>query len=282
MNARLFIPISTRRTCLRVYQYSTSFFASDKQDMCDKVNASAESMDVTEPSTKRVKLSESAASSGGLHPDIDPDILKNLGMPYQPNPLRFKIDAQCGRARASTIMLPHGPLRTPVFMPVGTKGTIKGLTPAQVKRHPLACEIILANTYHMGLHPGAENLKQLGGLHKFMQWDRNILTDSGGFQMVSLLKLAKITEKGVEFTSPENDGTKMMLTPERSMEIQNAIGADIMMMLDDVVGSDTCDDARFAEATYRTVRWLDRCIKAHARPSDQALFAIVQGGLDVS
>ena len=142
-------------------------------------------------------------------------------------------------------------------------------------------EIILGNTYHLALQPGTELLQRLGGLHKFMNWDNNLLTDSGGFQMVSLLELAKITEEGVCFKSPY-DGSEKMLTPEESIACQNRIGADIMMQLDDVVSSVNVDMARFEEATRRSVRWLDRCIAAHSRKPDQNLFGIVQGGLDIS
>ena len=195
--------------------------------------------------------------------------------------MSFKIHAECGRARAATLTLTHGPVRTPVFMPVGTQGTVKGLTASQLQSEHLDCEIILGNTYHLGLRPGAEILKDLKGLHNFSNWSKNILTDSGGFQMVSLLALADITEEGVTFQSPV-DGTRMLLTPEESMRIQNCIGSDIMMVLDDVVSSVSVDHARFKEATSRTVRWLDRCIKAHKNPSTQCLFAITQGGLDVT
>lgn len=166
-----------------------------------------------------------------------------LGEPHQPNPLQLVVDGQDGRARACTINLPHGPVQTPVFMPVGTKGTIKCLTSEQVNNDPLACQIILGNTYHLGNYPGTEALLELGGLHKFMNWKNNLLTDSGGFQMVSLFDLSRVTEQGVEFQSPV-DGSLMMLTPEKSMQIQNAIGADIMMMLDDVVSSKRTDHAR--------------------------------------
>jgi len=138
--------------------------------------------------------------------------------------------------------------------------------------------IILGNTYHLGHRPGPEVLREMGGLHKFMDWKKNLLTDSGGFQMVSLLKLAEITEEGVKFESP-HDGSEMVLTPEKSMQIQNDIGADIMMALDDVVSS-TTTGPRVEEAMYRTLRWIDRCIAAHKRPHDQNLFGIVQGGLD--
>jgi queuine tRNA-ribosyltransferase len=201
--------------------------------------------------------------------------------PVNGPPLTLRIDATCGRARATTIVLPHGTIATPVFMPVGTKGSVKGLVVEQLEAPPLDLKILLGNTYHLGSHPGPEVLRMAGGLHGLMGWSRNILTDSGGFQMVSLLKLARITEEGVNFEHPE-DGKQMMLTPEKSIELQNAIGSDIMMMLDDVVSSVSPDAARFAEATARTTRWLDRCIRAHARPTEQCLFAIVQGGLDVS
>jgi tRNA-guanine transglycosylase len=142
----------------------------------------------------------------------------------------------------------------------------------------LNCNLLLGNTYHLGNYPGVEVLEKYGGLHKFMSWDRNILTDSGGFQMVSLLKLAQITEEGVEFESPV-DGSRMLLTPEESMRIQNAIGADIMMALDDVVSPDSTPE-RIEEACHRTLRWIDRCINAHAKKDTQNLFPIVQGGLD--
>ena len=163
-------------------------------------------------------------------------------------------------------------------MPVGTQGTMKGLTSEQLEE--MNCQILLGNTYHLGLRPGEELMKRVGGLHKFMNWKRNILTDSGGFQMVSLLKLAKITEEGVLFQSPR-DGSEMLLTPEKSIELQNAIGADIIMQLDDVVHTLTTGE-RVEEAMLRSIRWLDRCIAAHARPQEQNLFPIIQGGLDLS
>jgi queuine tRNA-ribosyltransferase len=168
-------------------------------------------------------------------------------------------------------------------MPVGTKGTIKGVTVEELTSDPsLDNAIILANTYHMALQPGTETLKELDGLHSFMGWKRNILTDSGGFQMVSLLKLAEITEEGVTFESPFTKGERMLLRPEDSISHQNDIGSDIIMALDDVVSSVTDDRKRFQIATYRTLRWLDRCFAAHANPATQTLFPIVQGGLDVS
>ena len=196
--------------------------------------------------------------------------------------LRFETCNTAGQARAAVVHLPHGPVRTPVFMPVGTKGTIKGLSSHQmVEEEALNPEIILGNTYHLAYQPGTPLVAEMGGLHKFMNWPNCLLTDSGGFQMVSLLKFAEITEEGVKFESPV-DGSEMMLTPEQSIQCQNEIGADIMMQLDDVVSSVNADQDRFYEATHRSVRWLDRCIKAHKRPSEQNLFAIIQGGLDVS
>ncbi|CAG2053772.1 unnamed protein product [Timema podura] len=193
--------------------------------------------------------------------------------------LSFKILAKCNKskARASVMTLPHHEVNTPVFMPVGTQGTLKGLLPDQLEN--LNCQIILGNTYHLGTRPGAALIKKAGGLHKFMSWKRALLTDSGGFQMVSLLKLAEITEKGVKFQSPYN-GSEVMLTPEHSIEIQNNIGADIVMQLDDVVRT-TITGPRVEEAMYRTTRWLDRCLKAHKNPDTQNIFPIVQGGLNI-
>jgi tRNA-guanine transglycosylase len=190
--------------------------------------------------------------------------------------LEFEVVAQCGKARCGKLKLPHYEVETPIFMPVGTQGTIKGLTSKQVE--DLDCQIILGNTYHLEQRPGSDVIDKMGGLHKFMNWKRGILTDSGGFQMVSLLDLSKVTEEGVTFRSP-HDSSEMLLKPEDSMAIQNKIGADIMMALDDVVGS-TVTGPRVEEAMFRTIRWLDRCISAHKRPDTQNLFGIVQGGLD--
>ncbi|QDZ21485.1 queuine tRNA-ribosyltransferase [Chloropicon primus] len=191
--------------------------------------------------------------------------------------LEFRILAKQGRARASVMRLPHYDCRMPMFMPVGTNGSVKGLTPDQLRR--LDCHLVLGNTYHLESRPGADVVEEFGGLHEFSRWDRAMLTDSGGFQMVSLLHLADITEEGVSFQNP-TDGQSMMLTPEHSMRIQNKLGADIMMALDDVVSSVNPSLERFEEATYRTTRWFDRCLEAHERPHDQNLFPIVQGGLD--
>ncbi|KAL9254503.1 Queuine tRNA-ribosyltransferase catalytic subunit 1-like protein [Drosera capensis] len=192
--------------------------------------------------------------------------------------LSFEVLGRFNRARAARLTLPHHVCQTPLFMPVGTKGTIKGLTTPQLEE--IGCQIILGNTYHLELHPTSSLIDELGGLHKFMNWPRAMLTDSGGFQMVSLLHLANITEQGVTFQSPV-DGTPMLLTPEESIEIQNRIGADIIMALDDVVKT-TTTGPRVEEAMKRTLRWIDRCISAHKRPKEQNLFGIVQGGLDPS
>lgn len=193
--------------------------------------------------------------------------------------LKFKLIAKDGSARASLLELPHYTCSTPMFMPVGTQGTVKGLTPSELEQ--LDCHLILGNTYHLGNRPGADVVAHMGGLHRFINWPRAMLTDSGGFQMVSLLKLASITEEGVKFQSP-HDGTEMLLTPELSMEVQNKLGADIMMALDDVVPATCTDAARVEEAMHRTLRWIVRCENAHKRKNEQNLFPIVQGGLNPS
>ncbi|CAL8087546.1 unnamed protein product [Calicophoron daubneyi] len=165
-------------------------------------------------------------------------------------------------------------------MPVGTQGAMKGISVAQLEA--LDCRILLGNTYHLGHRPGPDVLRKAGGLHKFMSWPRAILTDSGGFQMVSLSQLSSVTEEGVHFTSPHN-ATQMLLTPEESVgNLQNALGADIVMQLDHVVHVLTESD-KMKDAMQRSIRWLDRGIKAHEpQRSKQNLFAITQGGLDAS
>ncbi|XP_042908065.2 queuine tRNA-ribosyltransferase catalytic subunit 1 [Parasteatoda tepidariorum] len=192
--------------------------------------------------------------------------------------LTFNILKTCSttKARASILTLPHAAVKTPVFMPVGTQGTLKGLLPEQLEE--LNCNMMLSNTYHLGMRPGQDVIDKAGGLHKFMNWKNGLLTDSGGFQMVSLVKLSEVTEDGVNFSSPY-DGRQILLTPEKSIDIQNSIGADIIMQLDDVVSS-TISGPRVEEAMHRTYRWLDRCIKYHKKPGTQNLFPIVQGGLD--
>jgi queuine tRNA-ribosyltransferase len=175
--------------------------------------------------------------------------------------------------------LAHGVTMLPAFMPVATQAAIKGLTPQQVES--LGITLMLNNTYHLNLRPGIKVLDEAGGAHKFQGWNRNLLADSGGFQLVSLSKFTNITEDGALFASPFN-GEPTMLTPEESISIQHSIGADIIMQLDDVVSSLTVGP-RVGEAMHRSVRWLDRCIEQHeksGRKDKQNLFAIVQGGLD--
>ncbi|TVY46075.1 Queuine tRNA-ribosyltransferase catalytic subunit [Lachnellula occidentalis] len=197
-----------------------------------------------------------------------------------PSALDFELVARCSttKARAAILTLPHGPVLLPLFMPVATQASLKGLTPEQLEG--TGCRLCLNNTYHLGLKPGQEALEAVGGAHKLQGWKHNILTDSGGFQMVSLLKLANITEEGVRFLSP-HDGTPMLLTPEHSIALQNTIGSDIIMQLDDVLVTTSPDTKRMREAMERSVRWLDRCIAAHKNPTTQNLFCIIQGGLDL-
>ncbi|KAI9710280.1 MAG: hypothetical protein M1820_002774 [Bogoriella megaspora] len=197
-----------------------------------------------------------------------------------PTALTFDLVARCSvtKARASILHLPHGAVSLPTWMPVATQASLKGLTPEQLSQ--TSCRLCLNNTYHLGLKPGQAVLDALGGAHKLQSWPHSILTDSGGFQMVSLLKLATVTEEGVRFLSP-HDGSPMLLTPEHSISLQNSIGSDIIMQLDDVIATTSPDHARIEEAMLRSVRWLDRCIAAHQKPKSQNLFCIIQGGLDL-
>ncbi|KAL5044474.1 hypothetical protein BDW71DRAFT_198980 [Aspergillus fruticulosus] len=197
-----------------------------------------------------------------------------------PSALTFDLHRKCSttKARASTLHLPHGSVSLPIFMPVATQASLKGLTYDQLKQ--TGCMLCLNNTYHLGLKPGQAVLDEVGGAHSLQGWNRNILTDSGGFQMVSLLELAEVTEEGVRFLSP-HDGTPMLLTPEHSISLQNSIGSDIIMQLDDVIATTSPDHERIHEAMERSVRWLDRCIAAHKNPETQNLFCIIQGGLDL-
>ncbi len=188
----------------------------------------------------------------------------------------FEIIKECKRtkARAGRLHTPHGVIETPVFMPVGTQATVKTMTPDELKENN--AQIILGNTYHLYLRPGHELVKEAGGLHKFMNWDRPILTDSGGFQVFSLGELRKIKEEGVTFRS-HLDGSKHLFSPERVMEIEEAIGADIAMAFDECTPYPA--DYDYAKRSMeRTTRWLERCIKAHTR-EDQALFGIIQGSM---
>ena len=179
-----------------------------------------------------------------------------------------------GHARCGIVRTPHGTIRTPAFMPVGTKATVKGVWPQQVAES--GADILLGNTYHLCLRPGAELVAEMGGLHRFMGWDRSILTDSGGYQVFSLAELNKITDEGVSFRS-HIDGRWVHLNPAEAMRIQNLLGADIIMAFDQCPPGDA-DRVTVARAVERTIRWADECRRAHAR-SDQALFGIVQGGV---
>ena len=183
----------------------------------------------------------------------------------------IKTDPETG-ARAGIFHTLHGDIETPVYMSVGTQATVKGVLPRDLRE--AGAQIVLANTYHLYMRPGHELVRAAGGLHKFMNWDRPILTDSGGFQVFSLAKLNNIKDEGVWFRS-HIDGSKHFFTPEKVMEIENALGADIIMQFDEC--SEYGVDRRYAkDALERTVRWLDRCAAAHKR-ADQALFPIVQG-----
>ena len=196
------------------------------------------------------------------------------------NGFRLEPEARCPHthARTATFHTPHGAVRTPFFMPVGTRGSVKGLDPRDLIG--LGTQVVLANTYHLHLRPGEEVVKTLGGLHGFMGWDGPILTDSGGFQVFSLGHTATISERGASFSSIV-DGKRIDLTPERATDIQRDLGADIAMAFDQCP-ADPLDREVVREATDRTHRWLERCIRQWkengAREAGQALFGIVQGG----
>jgi queuine tRNA-ribosyltransferase len=186
---------------------------------------------------------------------------------------QFTITAQNNRARAGVFTTPHGDLLTPVFAPVGTQATVKTLTPAQVRE--LGATLVLSNTYHLYLRPGDDVVAGLGGLHRFMRWPHPILTDSGGFQVFSLARTRQIDDEGVTFRS-HIDGSTHRFTPEKSILIQENLGADIIMTFDEC--SDPNDHAYTKLAMERTHRWAERCLEAKTRP-DQALFGIIQGGV---
>lgn len=178
-------------------------------------------------------------------------------------------------ARLGEIKTPHGIVETPVFMPVGTRATVKAMTPEELK--DLGSQIILSNTYHLYLKPGHELIEEAGGLHKFMNWDKPILTDSGGFQVFSLGDLRKITEEGVEFRS-HIDGSKHFISPEKSIEIQNSLGSDIMMAFDECTPYPATYEYT-KQSMERTTRWAKRCKEYHKDWDKQGLFGIVQGGM---
>ena len=190
------------------------------------------------------------------------------------HPVSFELQHVCSQsgARAGVLHTPHGDIHTPVYMPVGTQAVVKAMLSREMEE--LGAQILLSNTYHLNLRPGAAIVKEAGGLHRFMAWDRPILTDSGGFQVFSLAELNKITEEGVAFRN-HLDGSALLMTPESSMQIQEDLGADIAMAFD-VCSPYPCDYDQAKADMERTHRWAERCIKAHTRP-DQALFGIVQG-----
>ena len=188
--------------------------------------------------------------------------------------LKFALSAACGQARSGLAETPHGSFHTPAFMPVGTQGSVKAVLPEQLR--DLGTEILLANTYHLYLRPGTEVIDRFEGLHRFMNWDGPILTDSGGFQVFSLAKLRKVTEEGVEFQS-HIDGSTHMLSPERAIQIQSSLGSDIVMALDECPPG-TADRDETLRSLELTTRWLGRCVGAKER-TDQSLFGIVQGGM---
>jgi queuine tRNA-ribosyltransferase len=192
-------------------------------------------------------------------------------------PFSYRLIGQSGLARLGEIATPRGLIRTPAFMPVGTVATVKALYPEQVKA--AGADIILGNTYHLMLRPGAERIARLGGLHDFMRWDGPILTDSGGFQVMSLSKIREVTEEGARFQS-HLDGSRHMLTPERSIEIQCLLGADIQMQLDECIEY-PASETDAARAMELSLRWAERSQQAFARygKAGQALFGIVQGGV---
>lgn len=190
-------------------------------------------------------------------------------------PVWYELIKKCTRtgARLGILHTPRGDIQTPCFMPVGTKATVKGLSPEEIKQ--TGAGIILSNTYHLWMRPGSEVIKQAGGLHRFMNWDRAILTDSGGFQVFSLSDLSRITEEGVGFKS-HIDGSKHILTPEKAIEIQTDLDSDIIMAFDECTPYPA--EKQYAKLSLeRTTRWLERCVKSHKNFQNQALFGIIQG-----
>ena len=187
----------------------------------------------------------------------------------------YTIDAASGHARAGTYQTAHGSFTTPMFMPVGTHATVKGITPDQL--HELNAQVVLANTYHLYMRPGADIVEEAGGVGRFMNYDGPMLTDSGGFQLFSLDHMMKTDPDGVSFQARDYDGSRHRWTPEDNMRIQEQIGADIAMQLDQCIGYPAAK-ADVAASTKLSWEWAQRCLAAHARP-DQALFAINQGGM---
>src|SRR6476646_5258457 len=194
-------------------------------------------------------------------------------------PFTFRLIGNDGTARRGEFVTPHGAVQTPAFMPVGTQATVKGLAPETVRG--TGAEILLGNTYHQMLRPGAERIGAVGGLHRFMNWPRPILTDSGGFQVMSLSELRKITDDGVTFRS-HIDGAMVELTPERAIEIQTLLGSDIVMQLDECIKLPNTP-AELERAMRLSLAWAERCKRAfESAPPGRAFVGIVQGGDDVS
>ncbi|MDB2414258.1 tRNA guanosine(34) transglycosylase Tgt [Rickettsiales bacterium] len=191
------------------------------------------------------------------------------------NKFSFEIKAVDGKSRMGVVKTAHGEIQTPAFMPVGTAATVKAMFPESVKQ--TGADIILGNTYHLMLRPGAERVNRLGGLHKFMNWDGPILTDSGGFQVMSLSKIRKLSEKGVEFRS-HIDGSRQMLTPERSMEIQHLLGSDITMIFDECTQY-PATNIEAAKSMRLSLRWAQRSKNSFIERKGYGLFGIVQGGI---
>ena len=194
----------------------------------------------------------------------------------QPKKMHFRLTQTCldGKARAGELITPHGTVPTPVFLPVGSQATVKTLTPEELKE--IGISMVLANTYHLYLRPGIGIIEKMGGLHKFMAWDRPILTDSGGYQIFSLAALRQISDEGILFRS-HIDGSEHFITPELAIQLQEALGADIIMVLDECPAYDDSLE-KVQRAMNRTHHWAERCLRARRR-SDQALYAIVQGGV---
>jgi queuine tRNA-ribosyltransferase len=200
-----------------------------------------------------------------------------MAMPQSANAFTFDLVANAGAARAGVFVTPHGPVETPAFMPVGTLATVKALDPDDLVQ--MGASMILGNAYHLHLRPGDDVVREMGGLHRFMHWDRPILTDSGGFQVFSLAQLRTINEDGVEFQS-HIDGSRRFFTPEIVMQIERNLGADVIMQFDHVIPGQS-DEPSARDASERSIRWLARCLAEMQRleSTQQALFPIVQGGI---
>lgn len=191
--------------------------------------------------------------------------------------VKYELIKQCKQtgARLGRLHTPHGVIETPVFMPVGTQATVKAMSPLELEE--IGSQIILSNTYHLYMRPGEKLVEKAGGLHKFMNWNKPILTDSGGFQVFSLAELRNIKEEGVTFKS-HIDGSKHFISPEKAIEIENALGADIIMAFDECLPY-PCDYDYAKNSLHRTIRWAERCLDTHKNTEKQALFGIIQGGM---